>query len=466
MKRYFMAFIGVILIGFNVTLLNLSGFGVDTFSCMNMAVSEHLPFSYGVWQIIVNIVIFIGLFIFVIKEKKGISAIFGFGTLWNMIGCGLLVDFFTARYHMFFEDPENLAVKVTFLIVGILGVCLGCSVYMTPELGSAPYDTLGIQIHEKSKIPFKVCRIATDIICVIISLIFGGNVGIGTVIMAFGTGPVVQFLMNMSQNRVCIIKEEENMRLEELLNQYSDRLSENDLYIWDYVEKHKKQCENMTIEELARKCNVSRTTVLRFTKKLSLKGFGEFKVHLKMENDDKKQDTSKAVKVCLAYEEMMRDMVQQDFKEISKLIYQAKRIFVYGTGMVQKIVAKEFKRLFYFTDKRFYDFSGMTEYETVVKYVDSDDLVLIISVSGEADPTIDFAKKVRIKGTPIISITKQKKNPLAEISNYNLYISTTIVEQNMYKGRYESMTSYYILAEMLFLRYLEYLEGRSQSDES
>ena len=36
----------------------------------------------------------------------------------------------------------------------------------------------------------------------------------------------------------------------------------------------------------------------------------------------------------------------------------------------------------------------------------------------------------------------------------------------MYKGRYESMTSYYILAEMLFLRYLEYLEGRSQSDES
>ena len=97
MKRYFMAFIGVILIGFNVTLLNLSGFGVDTFSCMNMAVSEHLPFSYGVWQIIVNIVIFIGLFIFVIKEKKGISAIFGFGTLWNMIGCGLLVDFFTDR---------------------------------------------------------------------------------------------------------------------------------------------------------------------------------------------------------------------------------------------------------------------------------------------------------------------------------------------------------------------------------
>lgn len=466
MKRYFMAFIGVVLIGFSVAVLNLSGFGVDPFSCMNMSVSAHLPFSFGVWQIFVNAVILMLLIIHVIKEKKKIGAVFGFGTLWNMTGVGLLVDFFTTKYHIFFQNPQNLGIRILFLVIAILGICLGCSIYMTPELGSAPYDALGVQIHEISKVPFKLCRITTDLICVIIALIFGGNIGIGTVITAFGTGPFVQFLMNMFQSRGCTIREEENMRLEELLNQYSDRLSENDLYIWDYVEKHKKQCENMTIEELARKCNVSRTTVLRFTKKLSLKGFGEFKVHLKMENDDKKQDTSKAVKVCLAYEEMMQDMVQQDFREISKLVYQAKRIFVYGTGMVQKIVAKEFKRLFYFTDKRFYDFSGVTEYETVVKYIDSDDLVLIISVSGEADSTIDFAKKVRIKGTPIISITKQKKNPLAEISNYNLYISTTIVEQNMYKGRYESMTSYYILAEMLFLRYLEYLEERSQSDES
>lgn len=256
------------------------------------------------------------------------------------------------------------------------------------------------------------------------------------------------------------------MRLEELMNQYSDRLSENDLYIWNYVENHKKQCENMTIEELARKCNVSRTTVLRFTKKLSLKGFGEFKVHLKMENDDKGQDTSKAVKVCLAYEEMMQDIVQQDFRELCKLIYDAKRVFVFGTGMVQKIIAKEFTRLFYFANKNFFDFDGCTEYETVAQYMNADDLLLIISVSGENESVVDFAKKARIKGVPIISITKQKKNQLAEISKYNLYISTTTVEQHIYKGKYESMTSYFILAEMLFLRYLEYVEERGLSDES
>ena len=256
------------------------------------------------------------------------------------------------------------------------------------------------------------------------------------------------------------MRKEGIMRLEELMNQYSNRLSENDYYIWSYVEKHKKQCENMTIEELAKKCNVSRTTILRFTKKLSLKGFGEFKVHLKMENDDKKKDASKAVKVCMAYEEMMQEIVQQDFQEIIELIYHANRVFVFGTGMLQRTVAKEFKRLFYFANKNFYDFNGNTEYETVAQYINEKDLVLIISTSGEGEAAIDFAKKVKIKGVPIISITKQKKNPLAEISNYNLYISTTTVEQHMYKGRYESMTSYFILSEMLFLRYLEYVEEK------
>ena len=37
------------------------------------------------------------------------------------------------------------------------------------------------------------------------------------------------------------------MRLEELMNQYSDHLNETDRYIWNYVENHRKECENVRI---------------------------------------------------------------------------------------------------------------------------------------------------------------------------------------------------------------------------
>lgn len=252
------------------------------------------------------------------------------------------------------------------------------------------------------------------------------------------------------------------MQLDELINQYSNHLSENDLYIWNYIEKHKKQCENMTIEQLAEKCCVSRTTILRFTKKLSLKGFGEFKVLLKMSNKNEHNQTSKAVRVCMSYENMLQEMIPQDFREIAEQIYQAKKILVYGTGMVQRTVAKELKRLFYFGHKNFFDFGGVAECEAVLNNLEGDELLFIISLSGEGEDTLEFVRNIKIKNIPIISITKQKKNQLASLSDYNLYISTTNVEQNVYGESYESITSYFILSEMLFLRYLEYLEERSE----
>lgn len=65
-----------------------------------------------------------------------------------------------------------------------------------------------------------------------------------------------------------------------------------------------------------------------------------------MENDRGSQEVSKAVQVCMSYEAMMQDMIQQDFREIIEAIYQANRVFVYGTGAIQRLVAKEIKRLF------------------------------------------------------------------------------------------------------------------------
>ena len=54
------------------------------------------------------------------------------------------------------------------------------------------------------------------------------------------------------------------MKLEELINKNYRQLNENDLYIWNYINHHKKECEHLSIDELALRCNVSRSTILRF----------------------------------------------------------------------------------------------------------------------------------------------------------------------------------------------------------
>ena len=126
MKRYFMAFIGVVFIGLSVAVLNLSGFGVDPFSCMNMSVSAHLPFSFGVWQIFVNAVILTLLVIHVIKEKRKIRC--GIW-IWNIMEYDrgrLTCRFFYNKVSLyFFKILKILELESYFSVVAILGYLSG-----------------------------------------------------------------------------------------------------------------------------------------------------------------------------------------------------------------------------------------------------------------------------------------------------------------------------------------------------
>ena len=81
------------------------------------------------------------------------------------------------------------------------------------------------------------------------------------------------------------------MRIEELVNTHYDKLTENDIHIWQYIATHRKECEDLSIDELASRCYVSRTTVMRFAKRIGLHGYAELKLYLKMNRrtDNEKQ---------------------------------------------------------------------------------------------------------------------------------------------------------------------------------
>ena len=51
------------------------------------------------------------------------------------------------------------------------------------------------------------------------------------------------------------------MKLEELVNRNYQQLNDNDLYIWNYIIHHRKECERLSIDELALRCSVSRSTI-------------------------------------------------------------------------------------------------------------------------------------------------------------------------------------------------------------
>ncbi|MBB6624413.1 MurR/RpiR family transcriptional regulator [Clostridium gasigenes] len=249
------------------------------------------------------------------------------------------------------------------------------------------------------------------------------------------------------------------MRIDELINAHYDKLNQNDLHIWKYIYSNKKECCGLTIDDLAGKCNVSRTTILRFAQKLSLKGYSELKVYLKWEMTEEIIDENFVEIVCNEFKSSIDEMKKRDYSKVCEMIYESRRVFIYGTGAVQKSVAQEVKRIFLSGKECFAVIDGIAEIDLTLDTMTSNDLMIVISLSGESSHIRGFAKQLSIRNIPFISVTKLKNNELAKLSKESLYINTSVVNIGN-SVEYEAVNLFFILVEILFLKYIMYKNNR------
>lgn len=258
------------------------------------------------------------------------------------------------------------------------------------------------------------------------------------------------------------------MELEARINRCRAGLSENDMLVWDYIQRNRHICERLSIDELGARCHVSHTTVLRFAQKIGFAGYGELKLRLKLENEQREREAGESgiEQVRAAYNQIIDEMKAMDCDALCGLIDSAENLYLFGSGMVQNAVSKELHRIFLAADKLFYPINGGAEVATLLANVTPRDLVMLLSVSGESDHVLRLARALRVRRIPTVSITKRRENTLAQLCDFKLYISTAVLHPCFPYSDYESTTGFFILAEMLFLKYLSYRERRTEQDEA
>lgn len=250
------------------------------------------------------------------------------------------------------------------------------------------------------------------------------------------------------------------MRLADLVNRNYNALNENDLMIWRFIQEHKQACAEISIEELATICNISRTTISRFTQKLGFDGFREFKLHLKFELEiHEEKDSILLEDVCSDYHKCIDTMKDANLIEVFQHIESANRLFVYGTGEVQNAASKMIKRMFLNTKRFFITLYGKNELMMAIENMNKDDVMIIISLSGENPLAIEAAKKLKAKGSYIVSITELSNNTVAKIAHKNLYISGREL-MNIGGTVFESCAAYFNVVELLCVKYILYLQGK------
>lgn len=246
------------------------------------------------------------------------------------------------------------------------------------------------------------------------------------------------------------------MRLDELVNKNYDRLNENDLMIWKYIKQHKTECCAISIESLAKECCISRTTISRFTQKLSFEGFREFKMHLKLECEaDRTAKNIQLDDICSNYIKCIQSTKDIDMEEICEHIAKAEKLFVFGTGEAQNDAAQMIRRMFMYVSRFFIQLSGKSELFIALEDIKADDFILIISLSGENELAIEAARKARSRGAYLLSLTTLSDNTLARLSNKSLYITTNNLVQ-IGDISLETCGAYYNILEILCMKYILY----------
>ena len=189
-RRIFFILLAHVILGLAVNLMRISLFGNDPFSCMQLGFSKFFNASYGTCVIIFNLIAIIPIFII---DRSYIQI----GTLINMFLFGLIVDAWYVIMAMIYPDLGYLTLlpRIICLIAGVVICCFGASMYMTTNLGMGPYDAIGWIVEKltNKKVPFKYARMALDGTATVVGFIFGSIVGVGTLVMALGTGPLIVF---------------------------------------------------------------------------------------------------------------------------------------------------------------------------------------------------------------------------------------------------------------------------------
>lgn len=247
------------------------------------------------------------------------------------------------------------------------------------------------------------------------------------------------------------------MNLEELVNNKYDFLTANDREMLTSIFRDKQAVKEMNSTQLASFLHVSRTTLVRLMKKLEIDSFKEFKLLLNRKEEEHTACLYDLQDIVKEYHVMIDELKKHDYEKICEIIYQANTIYLYGTGNEQKTIAEEIKRIFLTHGKCCVDLFDLGEVFLARERFRDNDLFLAISLSGENQDAIAVIRAVQESGVRTMALTRWANNTMARIAQENLYVGTKTVSHTSGQS-YEMVAAFYILLDILSVRYLEYME--------
>ena len=151
-----------------------------------------------------------------------------------------------------------------------------------------------------------------------------------------------------------------------LVNHYFNSLTDQEKAIINHLQQIPDYSQ-LTAQQLAEECFVSRSSISRLIKKLELDSFAELKFLLKnfrQESDKNSEKTSVFEEVVQSYHMYIDQIFEKlDLKNIVNLLLETDVLYLYGTGNEQKLEVETMRQVFTALGKRVVVFFDKGEYD-------------------------------------------------------------------------------------------------------
>jgi uncharacterized membrane protein YczE len=186
-KKIIIITLGVFGIGLGVALCIVANFGIDPCSTFNSGLANIFIIPIGTMIIITNVVIFGFMLMF---YREGIHL----GTVIATFGVGISINICLPLLANL--SPETMISRTIIALIGILTILVSVALYMSPNMGIAPWDSVGYMIQKVINVKYGTIRTVYELLAVAVGIYLGAQFGLVTIILAFFLGPAIDYLGN------------------------------------------------------------------------------------------------------------------------------------------------------------------------------------------------------------------------------------------------------------------------------
>ena len=215
------------------------------------------------------------------------------------------------------------------------------------------------------------------------------------------------------------------------INSMIDTLTPTEKKIADFLVENQGAVRTMTSYDLSKKLEIGQSNIIRFSQKLGYKGFRELQLDINVNTEEEYKEINEDDST-----EITNNKIVQQYINIAKAtnslntadtvnacikkIISSKRIIVYGVGNSNLFAEYLSNHLLKMQLNSFSSSNAHIVFTTASGF-STNDLIILISETGETREIVKLAKIAKIRETPIIAITRLAKNKLLKLADLALY---------------------------------------------